>query len=68
MQWQVHNRGDAYAERHGLADRGEAVGAYAFTRFKSAEEKMATSGDQAGEVPESLRETEGSWSRLIRSR
>jgi hypothetical protein len=55
VQWQVHNKGDSYKQAFGLESQGEVAGAFAYTRFKAAEHLLATSGDEAGEIPQELR-------------
>ena len=56
VQWQVHNKGADYASAYGLEGQGEVVGAFAYTRFKDPEHLVATSGDEAGDIPEELRD------------
>ena len=55
VQWQVHNRGVDYASAFGLEAHGEEAGAFAYTRFRNPENRIPTSGDNAGDIPEALR-------------
>ncbi|KIW06105.1 uncharacterized protein PV09_03273 [Verruconis gallopava] len=56
VQWQIHNRGESYRKNFGLENEGEAVGAFAYTRFKDPENLKPTSGDHAGEIPDAMKD------------
>ena len=53
-RWLVHNQGEKYTKIFGLEAEGEAVGAFAYTRFRLPEGHVPTSGDKAGEHEPSL--------------